>query len=135
MQNACIFPKCNQFHIAIERFCVNQYPSFIYTKTQTCIFPIVGIRFFFFFCTIQELRTPTICVLFYRHSAMKIQDPKVPDRIVVLFVCLFVFLELNGPVNAIYVIEPVNLHNQTFPGQRLTNTVHILSPRTDNCPS
>ena len=35
---------------------MNQYPSFIYTKTQPYIFPIVGLRFF---CTIEDLRNPT----------------------------------------------------------------------------
>ena len=40
---------------------MKQYPSFIYTKTQSYIFPIVGLRFFVVvFCTIQELRNPNI---------------------------------------------------------------------------
>ena len=39
------FSKMQLVLIAIKRFCMNQYPSFIYTKTQPYIFPIVGLRF------------------------------------------------------------------------------------------
>ena len=45
MQNACFSPKCNKFRIAIQRLCMNQYPSFIYTKIQPYIFPMLGLRF------------------------------------------------------------------------------------------
>ena len=39
----------NLFRIALQRLCMNQYPSFICTETQLYIFPIVGLSFFFFF--------------------------------------------------------------------------------------
>ena len=73
--------KCNSyFRIAIQRFRMNQYLGFIYTKkkkkkkkknnnkiikktkqkkknpTQPCIFPIIGLLCF---CKIQDLRTTT----------------------------------------------------------------------------
>ena len=38
-----------KFCIAIQRFCMKQYPSFIYVKTQLYIFPMLGLRFFFLF--------------------------------------------------------------------------------------
>ena len=68
MKNACVSPKCN-FRIAIWQFCINQYPSFIYTKTQPYIFPFVRLCFFFlqdtriekpdeFMVSVLKFRTP-----------------------------------------------------------------------------
>ena len=37
------------FALLYSGFCMNQYPSVLYTKTQPYIFPIVGLCFFFFF--------------------------------------------------------------------------------------
>ena len=45
MQNACVSPKYNYFRTIIQRFCMNQFSSFIYTKIQPYIFPTLGIRF------------------------------------------------------------------------------------------
>ena len=42
--------------IAIQRLCMNQYPSFIYTQIQSYIFSVLSVLF----CKIQELRNPTL---------------------------------------------------------------------------
>ena len=40
------FSKMQLVSYYFTRFCMNQYPSFIYTKNQPYIIPIVGLRFF-----------------------------------------------------------------------------------------
>ena len=57
-----LFSKINSFRIAIQRFCMNHYPSLIYTKIQPYIFPMLRLRFF---GKVQELKNPNVYLYLY----------------------------------------------------------------------